>query len=109
MKIIIFFLTICNITSGLIQTHYKRLSLDDTEWPGYISKTIPFKTNGNIECGAICSAQFDGGCHMYAPQKDTKSCHIGYFDNTATDYLTGQSGNQPVYLSLGIILYFYQY
>ena len=58
------------------------------------------KANGNIECGALCSAQFDGGCHLYAPQKDTKTCHLGYFDNTETNYLTGQSGIQPVYLSI---------
>ena len=78
--------------------------MDNTEWPGFISKTVPFVTNGNIECGAICAAQVDGGCDMYAPQKDTKSCHIGYFDNTATDYLTGQEeeGVQPVYISLSI-------
>ena len=57
-------------------------------------------TNGNIECGAICNAQFDGGCDMYSPQKDTKKCHIGYFDNTESEYLTGQEGDHSVYLSL---------
>ena len=42
MKLVILILGFTSI-SGLIQTHYKRLHLDDTEWPGYISKTVPFK------------------------------------------------------------------
>ena len=88
--------------SGLIQIQYKQLSLDDKQWPGYISKTITYNTSTNIECGAVCSAQFDGGCHLYAQEKDTKTCHIGYFDNTNTEYLTDQDGIQPVYISLSM-------
>ena len=75
---------------------YKRITLDETQWPGYISRTVPFKSNGNIECGAICAS---GNCDLFAPQKETKSCHIGYFENTETDYLKGQDGIQPVYIS----------
>jgi hypothetical protein len=97
MKLLIF-ISILSVISGEKKKGilYKRLILDDTQWPGYISKTVPFKTNGNIECGAICAS---GNCDLYAPQKDTKSCHIGYFENTETDYLTGQDGLQPIYIS----------
>ena len=55
---------------------------------------------GIIECGSACAAQFDGGCDLYAPKKDSKLCHIGYFDNTETNYLTGESGINPVYINL---------
>ena len=99
MKVVFLLFNLSRIC-GLIQTQYKKLSLDNTEWPVYISKTVPFMTNGNIECGAICNAQFDGGCDMYSPHKETKRCHIGYFDNTESDYLTGQEGDHSVYLSL---------
>jgi hypothetical protein len=47
MKFVILILGFTSI-SGLIQTHYKRLHLDDTEWPGYISKTVPFKGHLNF-------------------------------------------------------------
>lgn len=99
MKVLTIFLCITRI-SGFSQIQYKLLSLDDTQWPGYISKTIPYKTNTNIECGALCSAQFYGECNLYAQQKDSKTCHIGYFDNTDTNYLKDQTGVQPVYISL---------
>ena len=97
MKLLIL-ISILSVTSGEKPKgiFYKRLILDETQWPGYISKTVPFKTNGNIECGAICASE---NCDLYAPQKETKSCHIGHFKNTETDYLTGQDGNQPVYIS----------
>ena len=99
MKVLTIFLCFARI-SGFSQIQYKLLSLDDSQWPGYISKTIPYKTNTNIECGALCSAQFYGECNLYAQQKDTKTCHIGYFDNTDTNYLKDQTGVQPVYISL---------
>ena len=99
MKVLTIFLCFTRI-SGFSQIQYKLLSLDDTQWPGYISQTIPYKTNTNIECGALCSAQFYGECNLYAQQKDSKTCHIGYFDNTDTGYLKDQSGLQPVYISL---------
>ena len=98
--IFLILISILSVTSGKKNgILYKRITLDETQWPGYISKTVPFKTNGNIECGAICAS---GNCDLYAPQKDTKSCHIGYFENTKTDYLTGQNGIQPVYISTSI-------
>ena len=55
---------------------------------------------GIIECGTACAAQFNGGCDLYAPKKDSKLCHIGYFDNTNSNYLTGESGINPVYINL---------
>ena len=96
----IIFAVLAGNSLGLIQTQYKRIYLEGSEWSEFISKTMDFKTNGIIECGTVCSAQFDGGCDLYAPQKSPKLCHIGYFDNTVTDYLTGQSGTQPVYINL---------
>ena len=52
MKLVILILGFTSI-SGLIQTHYKRLHLDDTEWPGYISKTVPFKGHLILLCQSI--------------------------------------------------------
>ena len=104
MKLLIF-ISILSVTSGEKKKGilYKRITLDDTQWPGLISKTVPFKTNGNIECGAICASE---NCDLYAPQKETKSCHIGYFEDKETDYLTGQEGIQSVYISTS--MYFFQ-
>ena len=61
---------------------------------------------GIIECGSACAAQFNGGCDLYAPKKDSKLCHIGYFDNTDSNYLTGESGTNPVYINLSKALNF---
>ena len=107
MKLLIF-ISILSVTSGEKKKGilYKRLTLDETQWPGLISKTVPFKTNGNIECGAICASE---NCDLYAPQKETKSCHIGHFENTETDYLTGQDGIQPVYISTSMYFFFNYY
>ena len=104
MKLLIF-LSILSVTSGEKKKGilYKRITLDETQWPGLISKTVPFKTNGNIECGAICASE---NCDLYAPQKETKSCHIGYFKDKENDYLTGQEGIQSVYISPS--MYFFQ-
>ena len=66
-------------------------------WPSQNVWTLPL---GIIECGSACAAQFDGGCDLYAPKKDSKLCHIGYFDNTETNYLTGESEINPVYINL---------
>ena len=96
MKLLILISILSVISSKKKGILYKRIALDDTQWPGYVSKTVPFKISGNIECGAICASE---NCDLYAPQKETKSCHIGYFENTETDYLTGQDGIQPVYIS----------
>ena len=52
MKLVILILGFTSI-SGLIQTHYKRLHLDDTEWPGYISKTVPFKGHLILLCQSV--------------------------------------------------------
>ena len=100
MKVVLAIFLCFTRISCLYQIQYKLLSLDETQWPVYISKTVPYHTNTNLECGALCTSQFYGECHMYASQADTKKCHIGYFDNPATNYLTDQSGIQPVYISL---------
>ena len=82
MKLIIFFQLIIRI-SGLSHVQYKLLSLNDFQWSGYISKTISNNIKTNIECGALCSAQGGDGCHLYAPELETKTCHIGTFQTNA--------------------------
>ena len=115
MKLVILFLCFARIF-GLNHVQYKLLSLDDFQWSSYVSKTISFKVNNIIECGAACSAQSDGACHLYAPEIETKTCHIGTFEtmesNGGSAYYyydvpnEEPIGTQPVYISLSKLFLF---
>jgi hypothetical protein len=85
-----------NTASG---DHYKRITLEGTQWSKFVYKTAVPDIKSIIECGAMCSSQGDG-CNAYAHHITTKLCHLGSVTNSLT-FLTGQTGQQPVYFNLG--------
>ena len=71
--------------------------MNSDDWSKFVHKTINFDVETKIECGASCSYHNEQ-CDMFIHDLE---CHIGTFENGQQNYLNGQTGDNPVYLSLG--------
>ena len=98
--LIIFLLNVSTI-STFRSSIYKKVTLEGNEWSVFINKTVSFSTNGLIECGTLCTAEQKEGCDLFTIIDAEKLCHLGFFKNTFTNFLTGQEGTQPVYVNNG--------
>ena len=78
---------------------YKKLVMNSNDWSKFVHKTINFDVETKIECGASCN-HHNEQCDMFIHKLDLE-CHIGTFENGQQNYLNGQTGDNPVYLSLG--------
>ena len=102
MNILVLFLIIFfNIGGCIIVNQFKKVSLDGVEWTVFISKTVTCPINGVIECGSACSAQLGNDCDLFVLHKNTNLCHVGYFSNTDTEYITDEDGPQGAYINVG--------
>ena len=79
---------------------YKRLVMQANDWTKFVHKTVQFDVETKIECGASCNYHLEE-CDMFIHFQDDILCHIGLFENGNQNFLTGLSGEHPVYLSLG--------
>ena len=96
------FLFLISVVLGQNGQHrlYKKLVMNSNDWSKFVHKTINFEVETKIECGASCN-HHNEQCDMFIHKLDILECHIGTFENGNQNYLTGQNGDNPVYLSLG--------
>lgn len=97
---------LCNlimINSGVLLNKFKRVHLQGQQWSKFINISS-LEIKSIIECGALCSAHKYEACDAYALIKSDQICHVGFFDNSQVNFLTDQTGDQPVYVNLGKLL-----
>ena len=102
LKIIFLFLLVLLVFAKNEHRLYRRLVLDAPDWSKFIHKQINFDVKTKIECGASCNFNGDQ-CDMFVHKNDDTVCYVGIFENGNQNFLTGQSGNHPVYLSIGTL------
>ena len=66
----------------------------------FVHKTEVFDVKTKIECGASCN-HYGEGCDLWIYLSGDLECHIGIFNNPNENWLSGQSGNDPVYVKIG--------
>ena len=66
----------------------------------FVHKTELFDVKTKIECGASCN-HYGEGCDLWIYLSGDLECHIGIFNNPNENWLSGQSGNDPVYVKIG--------
>ena len=79
---------------------YKKLDLDGNVWSVFVHKTEDFEVDTLIECGASCNSK-EQQCDMFIFQKEKLKCHVGIFENSNQNFLSGQTGTNPAFLYIG--------
>ena len=84
---------------------YKKLDLDGNVWSIFVHKTEDFEVDTLIECGASCNSK-EQQCDMFIFQKEKLKCHVGIFENSNQNFLSGQTGTNPAFLYIGKYIFY---